>query len=127
MSLRRLGWTCLVLAACSGETPKPAADTAAATPGELVLPDSLVLRAPGGAEVWFTDARAARDSAGRPCVERVMEIRTAERTIPVPLLYTGAAPVLVGDTAFRADIWLDCRPGNRYVVSLRTGFPVHVR
>jgi hypothetical protein len=88
--------------------------------------DSLALRAPDGTEVWFTDSRSASDSAGVACTERVMELRRAGTRIPVPLLYTGERPALVNDSTFRAHIWLHCRPGNLYEVSLRTGFPTRV-
>src|SRR6185295_8661396 len=69
------------------------ATTAAA--GERAAPprpaDSLVATAPGGAEIWFTLARA--DSGdGRACVDRTIEIRRNGGRVPVPLLYTGTAP-----------------------------------
>jgi hypothetical protein len=89
--------------------------------------DSLALTARGGVEVWFTASRAAKDSAGQGCVERVMEIRRDGRSIPIPLLYTGSAPRLVNDSTIEAPIWLNCRPGNVYQVNLRTGHPVRVR
>ncbi len=88
--------------------------------------DSLVLRTPAGVEVWFTASRPATDSLGRSCTERVMEIRREGRHTPIPLLYTGAGPELVNDSTIRARIWLHCRPGNTYEVSLRTGYPLRV-
>ena len=89
--------------------------------------DSLALRTRSGVEIWFTAARPARDSAGRPCIERVMEIRGAGKPIPIPLLYTGEPPRIVDDSTIEADIWLNCHRGNRYRVNLRTGQPVRAR
>jgi hypothetical protein len=89
--------------------------------------DSLVLSSPSGTEVWFTASRPAQDSAGHACVERVMEIRRGEKRIAIPLLYTGGPPRLVNDSTIEAAIWLKCRPGNVYRVSLSTGLPVRVR
>ena len=99
---------------------------AAVPPGERASPppaDSLVLVAPGGAEVWFTLARP--DSGeGRHCVDRASEIRRAGARIPVPLLYTGGTPQIVNDTTLRARLSRGCRPGDSYLVDLRTGRPV---
>jgi hypothetical protein len=89
--------------------------------------DSLLLTTHGGVEVWFTDSRSARDSAGHACVERVMQIRRGGQRIAVPLLYTGSMPRLVNDSTIEAPIWLNCRPGNRYQVDLKTGRPVRVK
>ena len=93
------------LAGCGDE--RPPAD--AATPSgrtAATLVDSLVLTA-GGAEVWFTDGRAAQDSLGVACSERVLEIRTARDTVAVPLLYTGEAPTLENDSTLWATVWLE--------------------
>jgi hypothetical protein len=112
-------------AGCGGRPPvPPAADSVARAPRPA---DSLVLTTPGGVEVWFTDARTARDSAGRECVERVMQIRRAGQKLAVPLLYTGSIPRLVNDSTIEAPIWLNCRPGNVYRVDLGTGRPVRVK
>ena len=91
------------------------------------LPDSLVLTAPDGSEVWFTQARLGTDSAGRSCLERGLEIRRQGARTLVPLLMTGQAPELRNDSTFRARIWLNCRPGNTYDVDLRTGRPTRVQ
>jgi hypothetical protein len=91
------------------------------------VPDALALTAPGGIEVWFTGTRPAADSAGTACTERVMEIRRDGRRIAIPLLYTGQAPRLVNDSTLEVPIWLHCRPGNVYRVSLTTGQPVRIR
>lgn len=102
----------------------------AAVAGERVSPpppaDSLVATAPGGVEVWFTLARP--DSAdGRSCVDRTIEIRRGGKRLPVPLLYTGEPPQVLNDTTLRARLSNDCRPGDAYLVDLRTGRPVRER
>ena len=126
---RRILKIALGLAALACSTPRPTGarrptDSVAPLPPAPVRADSLALRAPGGAEVWFTASRDAVDSAGRACVERVMEIRRDGQRIHIPLLYTGHPPVLLNDSTIRASIWLHCRPGNRYRISLRTGQPL---
>lgn len=115
----------LLAAACGGPPAPPPREAKAPSPPPA--PDSLALRAPDGIEVWFSLARADTSAAGVPCVERTLEIRTGDRRIGVPLLYTGAAPVLVNDTAIRADIWVRCAPTERYLISLRTGTPTAER
>ena len=123
----RVAVTMLVLGAVgcrSGDQPVPQSTDVVQT--EAIVPDSLAVTAPGGVEVWFTDWRGAEDSTGVQCVERVMEIRTSEDTLPVPLLYTGVTPSLINDSTIRARIWLNCKPGNTYDVDLRTGFPTVV-
>lgn len=121
----RLLTVVLLLSACSTRPPeRPAADSVAQAPRPV---DSLVVTAPGGVEVWFTDSRQAHDSAGRSCIERVMQIRRAEQRVAVPLLYTGSIPRLVNDSTIEAPIWLNCRPGNVYQVDLKTGRPVRVK
>ena len=123
----------LVLAASLGgaagcrESPAHPPEQAASSPSAVAAPaESLALRTPGGADVWFTGARSATDSAGRACTDRVMEIRQAGRRTPIPLLYTGAAPALVNDSTIRARVWLRCVPGSAYLVNLRTGVPTRV-
>jgi hypothetical protein len=103
------------------------ADAPPANAAFPVLPDSLVLTAPDGATVWFSGARIGTDSLGATCTERgLVIVRDEDRTL-VPLLMTGAAPVLVNDSTLRARIWLHCRPGNTYEVNLRTGTPTRVK
>ena len=114
----------LLVAGCAGGCAAPPARDAA---GSTRPADSLALRTRTGVEVWFTASRPARDSAGVPCSERVMEIRAGGRRTPIPLLYTGASPHLVNDSTIEAAIWLNCRPGNVYYVDLRTGQPRRVR
>ena len=111
-----------------GCTDRPS--DSAAVAGEHASPpapaDSLVATAPGGAEVWFTLARA--DSAdGRQCIDRAIEIRRGGTRVPVPLLYTGETPEILNDTTLRARLSNGCRPGDAYLVDLRTGRPVRER
>ncbi len=89
--------------------------------------DSMILRSRAGYEVWYSGSRPARDDNGQVCVERTMQIRRDTTRINIPLLYTGAPPLLVNDSTIEAAIWLNCRPGNLYRVNLRTGLPVRVR
>jgi hypothetical protein len=103
----------------SSDSPALAGERAAPPPPA----DSLVATAPGGAEVWFTLARP--DSAdGRSCVDRAIEIRRGGTRVPVPLLYTGETPQILNDTTLRARLSNGCRPGDAYLVDLRTGRPV---
>jgi len=112
-------------AGCGDEPPPADAATPSGRPA-ATFADSLVLTAPGGAEVWFTDGRAAQDSLGAACSERVLEIRTARDTVAVPLLYTGEAPTLENDSTLRARVWLDCQARALYHVNIRTGRPSRV-
>ncbi len=126
MTAPRLPLMALLLAACGGAREAAVVrDSVPPTPPPPA--DSLALSAPGGVEVWFTASRRAADSAGQPCVERVMEIRRDSTRVAIPLLYTGSAPRLVNDSTLEAPIWLNCRPGNVYQVNLRTGQPVRVK
>lgn len=126
MTALRSSCLALLLTACgNARDAVPVADSSA-TPHAVPAAEP-VLTAPGGVEVWFTDARDARDSAGTTCVERVMQIRRDGARIAIPLLYTGAKPRLVNDSTIEAAIWLHCRPGNVYQVDLRTGRPLRVK
>lgn len=117
------------LAACgpdqAGKAPAPpAAGAGAGSAAAPVPPDSLALRTPGGAELWFTLAREDRDSVGTECVERGLEIREGTRRTPVPLLYTRDVPRVVNDSTVSARLWTACAAGPEYRVNLRTGQPV---
>jgi len=119
------------LHACAGDrAPPPQAsivDSSLVQSAFPTLPDSLALRAPGGVTVWFSGARVETDSSGATCTERGLVIlRDSVRTL-VPLLMTGAQPVLVNDSTMRARLWLHCRPGDTYHVNLRTGAPTRVQ
>jgi hypothetical protein len=116
----------LLLAACGGEKPPAVVSDTVASAPPTPAPE-MVLSAPHGVEVWFTDARAAKDSAGGSCTERVMQVRRDGKEIAVPLLYTGARPTIVNDSTIEAAIWLNCKPGNVYHVNLRTGYPNRVK
>jgi hypothetical protein len=89
--------------------------------------DSLVATGPSGLEIWFTLAREATGADGTRCIERGIEIRRGATRLKVPLLYTGSAPVLLNDSTLRAVLWTHCRPGDAYLVNLRTGQPVRER
>jgi hypothetical protein len=106
----------------SSDSPALAGEPASPPPPA----DSLVATAPGGVEVWFTLARP--DSGdGRSCVDRTIEIRRGGTRVPVPLLYTGGPPQILNDTTLRARLSNGCRPGDAYLVDLRTGRPVRER
>jgi hypothetical protein len=79
-----------------------------------------------GVTVWFTDSREDKDSAGAGCVERVLQIRRDSTRTPVPLLYTGRTPVRIDDSTIEAELWLHCRPMDRYRVDLRSGRPTRM-
>jgi hypothetical protein len=102
---------------------------AAALPGRASAPppaDSLVATAAGGAEIWLTLARPDSGDGGR-CVDRGLEIRRGAKRLAVPLLYTGTPPEMLDDTTMRARLSLHCRPGDAYLVDLRTGRPLRER
>jgi hypothetical protein len=125
---RRLLAFCLSLIACGRGEQR--ASLRAGGPADSVtttaVPDSLALRTANGSEVWFTAFRSDSDSTGRGCSERVLEIRRDGRRIPVPLLYTGAAPTVVDDSTILARVWRHCRPGDVYHVDLESGRPTPV-
>jgi hypothetical protein len=114
----------ILLLACGGGDREPPHPPAAE---QVAPPDSLVATAPGGVEIWFTLARPGKSVDGTPCVDRTIEIRRGDTRIPVPLLYTATAPELVNDTTLRARLSDGCRPGDSYLVDLRSGRPVRER
>jgi hypothetical protein len=120
MRLRTLVGVAVMGAVACGKVaaPPPAADAAISAPPA----DSLVATAPNGAEIWFTLSRSDSGDSGR-CTARAVEIRRGGTRTPVPLLYTGWAPEVVNDTTFRARLADHCRPGDAYLVNLRTGRP----
>jgi hypothetical protein len=121
--MSRTWWVALVALGCGGGPDRPApAETPASAPA-----DSLALTAPGGVEVWYTLARAGKAVNGDLCVDRTLEIRRGGARIPVPLLYTGTPPELINDSTIRARLSDACRPGDAYLVNLRTGRPVRER
>lgn len=121
--MSRAWWVVLVAMGCGGGTDRPAPAAAR----DSAPADSLVLTAPGGVEVWYTLARAANAVDGDTCIDRTLEIRRGDARIPVPLLYTGTPPELINDSTMRARLSDACRPGDAYLVNLRTGRPVRER
>jgi hypothetical protein len=120
----------ILLAACGRGDRPPAQGSATAqdsTTEQAKPPDSLVLTAPKGVEVWFTLVRASKAADGTSCIDRTLEIRREGSRIPVPLLYTATAPELVNDSTLRARLSDRCQPGDPYLVDLRTGRPVRER
>lgn len=116
----------LALSACREQRHPAPAEAPVASPGS-VRSDSLALRAPDGSEVWLVGGRAGTAAGGATCDERLIEVRRDGHRIPVPLLYSGGAPVLVDDSTIEAVLWLHCAPGDTYRVNLHTGQPVKHR
>jgi hypothetical protein len=116
-----------LLALISGcrSRPQPQSDGKAGS--ETQPSDSLVASGENGLEVWFTLERAGRAADGTACVERALEIRRGGTRVPVPLLYTGAVPVILDHSTMRAELWNHCRPVATYLVNLRTGQPLRER
>lgn len=113
----------VLLAACGARgEPAPVA-LPAVEPGPPVMADSLVLTLAGGATVWLAEGRRAVDSAGAPCFERSVEIRRDSVRRKVPLLFTGALPVRVDDSTFRAELFRNCRLDAAYKINIRDGMP----
>ena len=109
-----------LVGACGAEE-RPRSQDTAATPS---VPDSLVATGKDDLQVWFTLTRVGLAPDGTSCVERGLEIRRGDTRIQVPLLYTGAAPVLLDQSTMRAELWNHCRPVGTYLVDLRSGRPV---
>ena len=123
----RHGRLAMVLLAGAMACDRPPADGGAPSPAAVEPPAPAAVRvitAAGGVAVWFGDAREGRDSAGTPCVERTLEIRSPAGRRVVPLLYTLDTPTVLDDSTMRARLYTDCRPGPTYHVDLRTGLPV---
>jgi hypothetical protein len=112
-----------LLAACQADERPPARSAASPT----APADSLVATGEDGLEIWFTHTRVGQAPDGSSCVERGLEIRRGGTRIQVPLLYTGAAPVLLDQSTMRAELWNHCRPVGTYLVDLRSGRPVRER
>ncbi len=91
--------------------------------GSAPLTDSLVLTAPEGATVWFTEGRPAVAASGENCVERSLEIRRDGSRLKVPLLYTVSVPVLIDDTTMKAELAEHCKSARAYRVNLKTARP----
>jgi hypothetical protein len=117
-------WVMLPILLACGSRPDERSAAAVSSASIEEPADSLISTTPKGIEIWFTIAREARGADGRRCVERGLEIRHGETRVKVPLLYTGAAPILMNDTTMRAVLWTHCEPGDTYLVDLRSGQPV---
>jgi len=120
-----LAGSSLLALACARGEPAPGVPPAAPS-APVEMKDSLVLSAPGGVTVWFSEGRPATDSKGATCLERTLEIRRDSNRIKVPLLYTISAPTLANDSTLRAELAKNCHPAEAYHVDLRTGQPTKV-
>ena len=110
-----------VLSACA-EKPAPAPQPS--QPSQPSPPsDSLVLEAPGGITVWFTQSRVAKDSTGAECHERALEVRQDTTRRGVGLLYTREAPTVLDKDAMRAVLYNNCVAGPAYRVDFATLSP----
>ena len=121
---------CVMLAqtvACKTRGAETASQGAADEAQAPAPADSLVATAPGGVEIWFTLSRDGAAADGTRCTDRAIELRRGGTRVPVPLLYTGAAPELVNDSTIRARLSNQCVPGDIYLVDLRSGRPVRER
>jgi hypothetical protein len=125
--IRACFWLAATIALAGGCRSENRAATTRESGSTSASRDSLVLSGDDGVEVWFTSGRAARSAEGKDCWERGLEIRRGETRVMVPLLYTGAAPVLVNDTTMRAQLWTHCKPTDSYLVDLRSGQPIRER
>ena len=121
------GAAAALLVACGAEeAPEPAVPgrSQAVAPGPA---DSLVLEV-GQASVWHTLSREATGPGGERCLERTLEIRRdGAAPVRVPLLYTLDVPRVVDDSTLEARVFLNCAPGDRYRIHMRTGQPTPVR
>ena len=126
--MNRRGWSLIAMMAGAltgcGVRGEPApGNPAPADTVSLRLTDSLVLTAPGGFTVWFTEGRRGQSADGSPCLERTIEIRRDTLRHKIPLLYTVTAPRLLDDTTLRAELARDCAPAAAYRVDLRDAMP----
>jgi hypothetical protein len=113
---------CLPILAC-GRVDRPPAESAAAS---VTTPAERALQVSDSVSLWFTSARVDTSADGKECRERVMEIRIRDRTVPVPLLYTGEVPALATDSTVHVHVWRHCVPADLYRVNLKTGQPTRV-
>jgi hypothetical protein len=111
-----------VLAACA-EKPAPAP---APPPPPPAPSDSLVLEAPGGITVWFTQSRTVKDSTGKECQERAIEVRQDTTRRGVGLFYTREAPTLLGKDAMRGVLYNNCAAGPAYRIDFATLSPKRI-
>lgn len=122
----RVAWVACLAGCGASEAPEPRAP-ADPPVAEASPPDSLVLVV-GGASVWHTLSREGTSSGGERCLERSLEIRREGRApVRVPLLYTREAPRALDDSTLEARVFLNCAPGDRYRIDMRTGQPTRIR
>ncbi|HET7601362.1 MAG TPA: hypothetical protein VFK09_13780 [Gemmatimonadales bacterium] len=116
--------TALAIATGCARGDRPPPRNAAAEAPTPPSDDSLLLGMPHGIEIWATLRRQVEDSTGGRCVERALEIRDGHRRTRGPLLYPRDPPIRVNDSTIRARLWTHCRPGDAYLVNLKSGQPV---
>lgn len=121
--MRRYVSVVAVLASACSRGDSREAESPPSAPQASAPADSLVLEAPGGITVWFTQARAAHDSLGAACQERALEVRRDTTHRGVGLLYTREAPTLLGADTMRAVLYNGCKPGPAYRVDFATLSP----
>ena len=122
--IRAVATVAIVFTACA-EKPNP---TPSDSPRFAPTPpsDSLVLEAPGGVTVWFTQSRTVKDSAGNECQERAIEVRQDTVRRGVGLFYTREAPTLLGTDAMRGVLYNNCTPGAAYRIDFATLSPKRI-
>ena len=117
----------LLMACGEGDRDDPARGQPPAAPAPAAPADSLVLETPT-ASVWHTLSREATGPGGERCLERTLEIRRdGAAPVRVPLLYTLDVPRVVDDSTLEARVFLNCAPGDRYRIHMRTGQPTRIR
>ncbi|MEP7325417.1 MAG: hypothetical protein ABI836_05660 [Gemmatimonadota bacterium] len=110
----------LALAACGPSDRQPPAVADATAAGSA---DSLVLTLRDSTGVWFVAGRPDTSNAGVICTERLLELRSGGRRVPVPLLYTIGTPTPINDSTLRAALYRHCEVQAWYLVDTRTGLP----
>ena len=119
--MRRLIVIVALVASCS---PRDARQEEPGEPAALrSWPDTMVLRMPDSAEVWYTGSMLDTATTGESCFERTVEIRRGQVRTPVPLLYTLGELEVVDDSTVRAALVRDCARHDTYLVNTRTGQP----
>ncbi|HKP28511.1 MAG TPA: hypothetical protein VJU15_03880 [Gemmatimonadales bacterium] len=123
MNLRSTAVTAVTALIACAEKPAPAPEPAPPPPAPA---DSLVLEIPGGITVWFTQSRTAKDSTGKECHERALEVRQDSTKRGVGLFYTREAPTLLGKDAMRGVLYNNCIPGPAYRIDFATLSPKRI-
>lgn len=115
----------LMLAACGGGSRDSQLETVRAP--EVMVPSEFVLAVNDSISLWYTLEREATSTNDTGCIERGLEVRSGERRLLVPLLYTAERPVVLDDSTIQVPLYRNCRPEQLYRVNLRTGQPTPVR